>query len=112
MLNLGSKIRSFYNGFLNSRYDGNDFYATSTALDRTMLSGEAFLAGLYPPTYDQPPWEKIFPSQLIPLYSNSSDKTLVRLSAFSLNIGLQLCWINMSVFFYSIYFTVLGSRVL
>uniref|UniRef100_A0A1B6JGN8 acid phosphatase n=1 Tax=Homalodisca liturata TaxID=320908 RepID=A0A1B6JGN8_9HEMI len=74
MYNLGIKIRVLYNGFLNSMYYNKDFYASSTAIDRALLSGEAFLAGLYPPTGFQL-WDKEILWQPIPIYSNSPDKS-------------------------------------
>ncbi|KAG8307900.1 hypothetical protein J6590_010337 [Homalodisca vitripennis] len=75
MYNLGVKIRSLYNGFLDQLYYTEDFYASSTAIDRTLISGEAFLAGLYPPT-DFQVWDKNILWQPIPMYSNSQDKTV------------------------------------
>lgn len=77
MYNLGIKIRSLYNGFLDTIYWKSDFYAMSTQLDRVILSGEAFLAGLYPPTGFQV-WDKNINWQPVPLYTDSQDKTVVR----------------------------------
>ncbi|XP_046661402.1 lysosomal acid phosphatase-like [Homalodisca vitripennis] len=76
MYNLGVKIRSLYNGFLDPLYYSDDFYASSTAVDRTLISGEAFLAGLFPPTGFQL-WNKKILWQPVPIYSNSLDKTMV-----------------------------------
>ncbi|XP_054273794.1 lysosomal acid phosphatase-like [Macrosteles quadrilineatus] len=72
MYNLGQKVRSLYKGFINNTYSSNDFYATSTALERTLVSGEAFLAGLYPPLGNQI-WNKDIAWQPIPIYTDSPD---------------------------------------
>uniref|UniRef100_A0A1B6KIU6 2-phosphoxylose phosphatase 1 n=2 Tax=Graphocephala atropunctata TaxID=36148 RepID=A0A1B6KIU6_9HEMI len=45
-------------------------------MDRVLMSGEAFLAGLYPPSGFQL-WNKKILWQPIPIYSNSLDKTIV-----------------------------------
>lgn len=46
---LGQYLRHRYNDFLNSIYDRNEIYVQSTDIDRTLMSAEVNLAGLYPP---------------------------------------------------------------
>ncbi|KAJ6635763.1 Prostatic acid phosphatase [Pseudolycoriella hygida] len=48
-LKLGKWLRSRYNDFLDSTYKANDIYVQSSDFDRTIMSAQANLAGLYPP---------------------------------------------------------------
>ncbi|XP_066482437.1 lysosomal acid phosphatase isoform X1 [Tiliqua scincoides] len=46
---LGQALRRRYDGFLNASYDRQEVFIRSTDFDRTLMSAEANLAGLYPP---------------------------------------------------------------
>ena len=50
---LGSWLRNRYAHLLPQNYSLYDVYILSTDVDRTLMSAEANLAGLYPPTGDQ-----------------------------------------------------------
>lgn len=65
---LGQWIRARYDGFLSSNYSEQEIYVRSTDVDRTLMSAQANLAGLYPPQgYWQ--WNHNIDWQPIPIHT-------------------------------------------
>jgi len=65
---LGQWIRKRYAGFLSDDYDHDEVHVRSTDVDRTLMSAESNLAGLYPPT-DTQRWNRQLAWQPIPVHT-------------------------------------------
>lgn len=76
-LMLGNWLRQRYSSILSETYTNNEIYVRSTDVDRTLMSAESNLAGLYPPTgKDQ--WDPAIQWQPIPVHTvpESMDEVL------------------------------------
>lgn len=80
MYELGKKIRSLYDGFLEEGYYKEKFKAFSTSIDRTLMSAQLFLAGLFPPKGVQV-WSDQLLWQPVPVFQTIFDHTQVTLVA-------------------------------
>ncbi|KAG8288120.1 hypothetical protein J6590_023485 [Homalodisca vitripennis] len=76
MFNLGTKFRSLYNGFLSLNYKSEEFKAYSTLTDRTIMSAQLLLAGLYPSHGDQL-WNKKILWDPVPVFPTYLDNLQV-----------------------------------
>nr|CAH7728383.1 unnamed protein product [Callosobruchus chinensis] len=65
---LGKWLRQRYQTFLPEKYSEKDIYVRSTDVDRTLMSAEANLAGLFPPHAGQI-WDKTLNWQPIPVHT-------------------------------------------
>lgn len=65
---LGKWLRKRYENFLPDAYSENDIIVQSTDVDRTLMSAEANMAGLYPPQNKQL-WDKDLKWQPIPIHT-------------------------------------------
>ncbi|XP_075696277.1 testicular acid phosphatase homolog isoform X1 [Rhinoderma darwinii] len=65
---LGKYLRMRYEHFLSSSYRKEEIYVRSTDYDRTLMSAQANLAGLYPPNGTQQ-WNQDIPWQPIPVHT-------------------------------------------
>ena len=66
--NLGQWLRQRYDGFLSYNYSEEEIYVRSTDKDRTLMSAQSNLAGLYPPSgYWE--WDSDLAWQPIPVHT-------------------------------------------
>ncbi|XP_069461545.1 testicular acid phosphatase homolog [Ambystoma mexicanum] len=65
---LGQYLRSRYQDFLSSSYRRQEIYVRSTDYDRTLMSAQANLAGLYPPNSSEL-WNPEIKWQPIPIHT-------------------------------------------
>lgn len=65
---LGKWLRNRYSNYLPETYLENDIRVRSTDVDRTLMSAQSNLAGLYPPTGSQI-WNKNISWQPIPIHT-------------------------------------------
>lgn len=65
---LGQYLRTRYEHFLSPSYRKDEIYVRSTDYDRTLMSAQANLAGLYPPNGTQQ-WHPDIPWQPIPVHT-------------------------------------------
>ncbi|KAM6101712.1 prostatic acid phosphatase-like [Theristicus caerulescens] len=77
LFELGQYMRERYSNFLNSTYNRKEFYIQSTDYDRTIMSAQTYLAGLFPPTGSQI-WNPELLWQPIPVHilQKSTDRML------------------------------------
>lgn len=68
---LGQFLRRRYDKLLGNGYSANDVYVQSTDVDRTIMSAQANLAGMFPPTDDEI-WNEQIRWNPIPVHTVSS----------------------------------------
>lgn len=77
---LGQWLRTRYDGFLPKDYSSKDIKVYSTDVDRALMSAEANLAGLYPPTNSQI-WEDGFLWEPIPVHLMATDDPVLTMNS-------------------------------
>ncbi|XP_031639554.1 prostatic acid phosphatase-like [Contarinia nasturtii] len=65
---LGQYLRRRYGKIIGDQYSPNKVYVRSTDVDRTLMSAQANLAGLFPPTANET-WNEYIPWQPIPVHT-------------------------------------------
>ncbi|XP_058812426.1 prostatic acid phosphatase [Topomyia yanbarensis] len=68
-LELGRWLRNRYHNLLGGTYTNNEIYVRSTDVDRTLMSAESNLAGLYPPNGSDV-WDSAIQWQPIPVHTS------------------------------------------
>eukprot|EP00079_Xenopus_tropicalis_P026913 XP_012820985.2 PREDICTED: prostatic acid phosphatase isoform X3 [Xenopus tropicalis] len=79
---LGRYLRTRYARFLNASYRPSEVYVRSTDIDRTIMSAQANLAGLFQPAGDQI-WNSSIFWQPIPVHTVSKTEDKLLLMPFS-----------------------------
>ncbi|KAK4037247.1 prostatic acid phosphatase isoform X2 [Daphnia magna] len=75
---LGQLNRERYEGFLSESYDPDEIYVRSSDVDRTLMSAQCHLAGLYPPTNQtNQTWNPDLIWQPIPVHTIPKDDDLL-----------------------------------
>lgn len=70
---FGKWLRQRYSNLLSRDFDPTEIYVRSTDVDRTLMSAQANLAGLYPP-YGQAVWNSELMWQPIPVHTIPEDE--------------------------------------
>lgn len=89
---LGRFIRERYATFLNTTYSENDVYVQSSDLERTIMSAEAFLTGIYKSEIHADfwnthlPWQP-YPVHTLPLVSDNMILSTAKCDAFDKDIA-------------------------
>lgn len=73
---LGKMLRDKYNNFLGDKYHPQDVYAQSTNVERTKLSLQLVLAGLYPSSENQM-WKSKLLSMPVSTYNTTDEVDIV-----------------------------------
>lgn len=65
-------MRRRYHNFLSNAYNISDIYIQSSDVDRTLMSSQANLAGLFPPTTKNQIWNPSLLWQPIPVHTQNA----------------------------------------
>lgn len=79
--NFGTFLREFYSDFIPESYNRNFVYVRSTDYDRTIMSAQSLLSGLFPPENEQV-WNKNIRWQPVPVHmTHKNEDELYNLQA-------------------------------
>uniref|UniRef100_A0A670YVA4 acid phosphatase n=1 Tax=Pseudonaja textilis TaxID=8673 RepID=A0A670YVA4_PSETE len=85
--NLGQWLKDRYKNFLSPSYKPKEIYVQSTDYDRTIMSAEVVLAGLFPPSAEEE-WNPDIHWQPIPVHTMPlSEEKSLRLGAIHLSLS-------------------------
>lgn len=91
---LGRYLRHRYDGYLGKKYNQKELYVTSSDMDRTIMSLESNLAGLFPPVNHWNPkieWQPI-PLRTIPWKDDKVTRyDFLKFFFHNLSIPIFLC---------------------
>ena len=73
---LGQWIRNNYGGFISEDYNPAEVFVRSTDVDRTIMTAQTLLAGLYPPTKDSA-WREDLAWQPVPVHVVPQDQDIL-----------------------------------
>uniref|UniRef100_A0A8D8YP41 acid phosphatase n=1 Tax=Cacopsylla melanoneura TaxID=428564 RepID=A0A8D8YP41_9HEMI len=77
MYHKGKVLRQMYDGFISRNYREDELYCTSTTIDRTLMTAQLVLAGMYPPSDSYHHFEPHLSWQPIPVHEDSPDKSFI-----------------------------------
>ncbi|KAI5710521.1 hypothetical protein M8J75_009296 [Diaphorina citri] len=77
MYQKGKVLRKMYDGFIGRNFRSDELYCTSTSSDRTLMTAQVVLAGMYPPVDSYHHLDPHLAWQPIPVHEDSPDKSSI-----------------------------------
>jgi lysosomal acid phosphatase len=80
--NFGQYLKNYYGGFMTPAYNPSRVYARSIDVDRSLMSANTLLSGMYPPSTSEQLWSPSVTWFPIPIHTTEAQFDQVRNSFF------------------------------